>query len=176
MTEIYDNWGRLVRATLRREELLEIPSDLPSLSGAATTTPSYRLSSENGEDSSFLEEDKSFTFPHNLGATDYLNDSNQSPPRLVYINGRPLSPQELLQLHSCRNPPKKIKPGRYWYDKISGYWGKVGHPPSQVISPMMDIGGILDQKASNGKSNVMINGREITKKELWMLRVCILCL
>lgn len=50
---------------------------------------------------------------------------NQVPPRLVYVNDDPLSRQELLALQSCRKPPKNLKPGRYWYDKESGFWGKV---------------------------------------------------
>ncbi|CAI9104422.1 OLC1v1003090C1 [Oldenlandia corymbosa var. corymbosa] len=98
-------------------------------------------------------------------------EANQIPPRLVHINRRPLSLQELVQLQSCRIPPKKIKPGRYWYDRVSGYWGKEGHPPCQIISPLMDIGGTIERDASNGNTNVLINGREITKKELWMLQM-----
>lgn len=50
---------------------------------------------------------------------------NQLPARLVYVNDDPLSRQELLILRSCRKPPKNLKPGRYWYDKESGFWGKV---------------------------------------------------
>lgn len=50
---------------------------------------------------------------------------NQLPPELVYVNCQRLSAQELFQLQNCRNPPKKLKPGFYWYDKVSGFWGKV---------------------------------------------------
>lgn len=50
---------------------------------------------------------------------------NQLPSYLICVNGKPLSVVELIKLQSCPNPPKKLKPGRYWYDKVSGFWGKV---------------------------------------------------
>lgn len=50
---------------------------------------------------------------------------NQLPPHLICVNDKPLSIEELVLLQSCPNPPKKLKPGKYWYDKVSGYWGKV---------------------------------------------------
>lgn len=50
---------------------------------------------------------------------------NQLPPHLIYVNDKPLSIEELVTLQSCSNPPKKLRPGRYWYDKVSGFWGKV---------------------------------------------------
>lgn len=129
--------------------------------------------------------------------------ANQLSSDLVHVNGRPLSVQELGTLQNCRNPPKKLKPGRYWYDKHSGLWGKVritsfltlyiktkhnflllinnllnakkqeGQQPCQIISPQLDVGGNIEQNASNGNTNVQINGREITIKELWMLKVCV---
>ncbi|XP_027112370.2 extra-large guanine nucleotide-binding protein 1-like isoform X1 [Coffea arabica] len=98
-------------------------------------------------------------------------EANQLPPRLVSVNGRPLSLQELSMLQNCRNPPKKLKPGRYWYDKQSGFWGKEGQQPCQIISPRLDVGSQIERNASNGNTNVLINGREITKKELWMLQM-----
>lgn len=50
---------------------------------------------------------------------------NQLPPHLVCVNDKPLSIEELVMLQGCSNPPKKLRPGMYWYDKVSGFWGKV---------------------------------------------------
>lgn len=52
-------------------------------------------------------------------------EANQLPSYLICVNGKPLSIGELLTLQSCPNPPKKLRPGKYWYDKVSGFWGKV---------------------------------------------------
>ncbi|KAL5788491.1 hypothetical protein ACOSP7_005440 [Xanthoceras sorbifolium] len=95
---------------------------------------------------------------------------NHLPPDCVYVNGEPLCQEQLVILQSCPNPPTKLAPGEYWYDKVSGLWGKVGHKPCQIISPQLEVGGHLMREASNGKTNVVINNREITKKELWMLQ------
>lgn len=51
--------------------------------------------------------------------------TNQMSSRLITVNDKPLSEDELFTLQTCPNPPKKLKPGNYWYDKVSGYWGKV---------------------------------------------------
>lgn len=51
--------------------------------------------------------------------------ANQLPSRLITVNEKPLSEDELFTLRTCPNPPKNLKPGNYWYDKVSGYWGKV---------------------------------------------------
>lgn len=51
--------------------------------------------------------------------------ANQLPPERVFVNNEPLSQKELVVLQSSPNPPKKLKPGYYWYDKVSGFWGKV---------------------------------------------------
>ncbi|XP_052734020.1 extra-large guanine nucleotide-binding protein 1 isoform X2 [Vigna angularis] len=97
-------------------------------------------------------------------------ETNQIPAEDVIVNGEPLDWDQLTLLLTCSNPPKGLKPGFYWYDKASGFWGKEGQRPCQIISPQLEVGGHLQRNASNGKTEVTINGREITKEELWILK------
>lgn len=60
------------------------------------------------------------------------------------------------------------------WDNCSGLMKQEGHKPCQIISPQLDIGGHIHRNASNGNTDVLINGREITKRERWILKVAML--
>ncbi|XP_052179663.1 extra-large guanine nucleotide-binding protein 1-like [Diospyros lotus] len=95
---------------------------------------------------------------------------NHLPPHLVRVNGKPLCHEELVLLQTCLHPPRKLRPGNYWYDKVSGFWGKEGQKPCQIISAQLAVGNSIMRNASNGNTNVLINNREITEAELRLLK------
>ncbi|KAK8996388.1 hypothetical protein V6N11_076624 [Hibiscus sabdariffa] len=82
-----------------------------------------------------------------------LCEANQLPPEYIFVNGQPLCYEELAILQSCPNPPKKLKPGNYWYDKVFGLWGKEGQKPSNIISPHLNVGGLTSDVAVGRSSS-----------------------
>jgi hypothetical protein len=65
-----------------------------------------------------------------------------------------------------------IKPGRYWYDPVSGVWGLEGGPGAGQIQPGLRLGGPLRADASRGNTGIFVNNRELHRLDLMALQRC----
>jgi hypothetical protein len=81
----------------------------------------------------------------------------------IVVNGQALSAETVRQLQLIY--PVAIAPGRYWYDVVSGAWGREGQPIAGQMMAGLSLGGPLMANASRGTSGVFINGRQITTGE-----------
>lgn len=95
-------------------------------------------------------------------------EQNNAPDGKVVVNGRVLAEpvlQQLTMLYQVRPLP-----GNYWYDRVSGLYGVVGHSAFGFMLPGHDFGP-LPAKASNGNTMVYINGRELPQDEwtIWSM-------
>ena len=89
----------------------------------------------------------------------------------IVVNGTALSAETVRQLQLMY--PVPIKPGRYWYDNVSGAWGWEGEPIAGQMLPGLKLGGPMRADASRGTSGIYINGRQITMSErLYLERTC----
>lgn len=87
------------------------------------------------------------------------NDFRGSCGRAVYLNQVLLSESEASVLdRAMRN---STPDGSYWYDRLCGAWGRIGGPCLGIIAPGLELGGPLRPDASNGKTRVFVNGREL---------------
>src|SRR5262249_5309330 len=71
--------------------------------------------------------------------------SAQAEERIV-VNGSPLAAETVRQLQ--RLYPVPIKPGRYWYDNVSGAWGFEGESIAGQMLPGLKLGGPMRADAS----------------------------
>jgi hypothetical protein len=81
----------------------------------------------------------------------------------IVVNGQALSAETVRQLQQIY--PVAIAPGRYWYDAVSGAYGRQGEPIAGQMIAGLSLGGPLEAHASRGTSGVFINGRQITAGE-----------
>ena len=94
--------------------------------------------------------------------------AEESASKKVVINGTQLLAKDIQTLERSYGVP--LQPGRYWYDKMSGLWGFAGQPTAGQIYPGLQLGGQLKANASNGKTGVFINGRELPIIEVQYLQ------
>ena len=89
----------------------------------------------------------------------------------IVVNGVTLPAETVRELQQVY--PVPIAPGRYWYDAISGGYGREGEPIAGQMIPGLALGGALAANASRGTSGVFINRRELTAGEkLYLERLC----
>ncbi|HLC82096.1 MAG TPA: hypothetical protein VJH68_05565 [Candidatus Nanoarchaeia archaeon] len=99
--------------------------------------------------------------PENLPQANRDEDLNA-----VYINNQELTRQQINELASSYGASPL--PGRYWYDSLSGSYG-IWHGPSlSVLLPGHDFWP-LPEDASNGDTNLFINGRELPEADALFL-------
>jgi len=84
-------------------------------------------------------------------------------PNAIVVNGVVLSADTVRALQQVY--PVSIEPGRYWYDAVSGAYGREGEPIAGQMIAGLALGGPLRADASRGTAGVFINGRQITSGE-----------
>jgi hypothetical protein len=89
----------------------------------------------------------------------------------VVVNGVPLAEPARKSLEHKYGVP--IKPGRYWYDYVSGVWGREGGPSEGQIHAGLRLGGPLRRDASKGQTGVIVNGRELHALDVASLQRCL---
>jgi hypothetical protein len=86
----------------------------------------------------------------------------------VIVNGEPLTSEAIAVLEQAYQT--RLRPGRYWYDPVSGVWGWENGPTQGQILPGLNLGGRLKANASGEGTGVFFNGRELHPQDVAMLR------
>jgi len=98
------------------------------------------------------------------GTAAMKSPADQAPAAgVVNINGLALTQRhqdEFVQRYGVAPVP-----GSYWYDAQSGLWGLAGQAAAGFLLPGHDYG-TLAADASNGRTNIFLNGREMPQSEV----------
>ena len=84
--------------------------------------------------------------------------------RTIVVNAEALTARQIDTLESTYLSP--LRPGRYWYDARTGWWGLEGGAVVGVVAPGLAVGGALRADASHGTTGVFFNGRELDLREV----------
>src|SRR5262245_9580967 len=88
--------------------------------------------------------------------------------QVVVVNGARLPNTAVIALQLAYRTI--IPSGRYWYDPASGLWGREGQPLAGQMHAGLKIGGSLREDASDGDTDVHVNGRRLPRAELQALQ------
>ncbi|CAI5468451.1 unnamed protein product [Closterium sp. Yama58-4] len=80
----------------------------------------------------------------------------------------PIPDRQVAEAERLAGP---INPGTYWYDVDAGFWGVVGGPCLGIIPAGIHqlAVGPLQRQASGGRTRVVVNGRELHRRDLDIL-------
>lgn len=81
----------------------------------------------------------------------------------LFINRAELSASQVARLEQRLNT--ELIPGRYWYDRRSGLWGREGMPNAGQLPAGLPIKTPMPRDISGGGTDVFVNGREIHPRE-----------
>ena len=141
-----------------------VPVRAPLFSFLLGLAASAIACAKSGDDQASAGDGASAGAPASTGTTASTDTS-------IIVNGVVLSAETAGQLQQLY--PVPIAPGRYWYDAVSGGYGREGEPVAGQMIPGLSLGGALAATASRGTSGVFINGREITGGEkAYLERLC----
>lgn len=91
--------------------------------------------------------------------------AHANQPVEMFVNGKPLSIAQEKALASLGFSPR---PGRFWYDPVSGAFGPWGMQTSGFLKAGVPAAP-LAANASNGTSGVFVNGRNLPFAEVLFL-------
>jgi hypothetical protein len=83
------------------------------------------------------------------------------------INGRQVTERQQYEFLMIYGTP--MIPGHFWYDSRSGLWGYWGHEFAGILQPGHDFGP-LPSNASNGRTGVFVNGRQLNRNDVLALQ------
>ncbi|KAL6536374.1 hypothetical protein OROGR_012946 [Orobanche gracilis] len=85
----------------------------------------------------------------------------------VFVNGHFLPDRVVKRAEKLAGP---IQPGKYWYDKLAGFWGVMGHPCLGIIMPNIEeFDYPMPRDCAAGNTKVFVNGRELHQKDFDLL-------
>lgn len=87
------------------------------------------------------------------------------PAGEVRVNGQVLTAAQLAQFKEKYKV--EPKPGNYWYDSVSGLYGKAGEAALGFMYPGHEFGA-LAENASKGDTGVFINRRQLPQTEWYI--------
>jgi hypothetical protein len=85
----------------------------------------------------------------------------------IFVNEVELTPQQVQALQAAYGGVGQ--PGRFWYDRMNGSWGRQGGPTEGFIAAGLNLGGPLREDASSGDTGVYINGRQLHRVDVQRL-------